>query len=69
MPFSTWFVAVVLGACCHINFLVGKLSTTTTSELGVSTVPRSSYMLPSAIVYAYASSEILTRVRAKKALG
>jgi len=68
MPSSIWFVAVVLGACCHINFLLGKLSTTT-SELGVSTVPRSSYMLPCAIVCAYVSSEIFTRVRAKKALG
>ena len=68
MPSSTGFVAVVIGACCHINFLLGKLFTTT-AELGASTVPRSSYIMPCAIVYAYASSEILTRVRAKKALG
>jgi hypothetical protein len=51
-----------------MNLLLGKLSITT-SELGVSTVPGSSYMLPCALVYAYVSSGILTRVQAKKALG
>src|ERR687889_2203956 len=53
---------VVLGACCRMSFHLGKLSTTT-SELGASTVPGSSYTLPCAIGYEYSSREILNLVR------
>jgi hypothetical protein len=46
-----------------MSFRLGRPSTTT-SELGVSTVPGSGYTLLYAIVYEYASKEILKRARA-----
>src|SRR5215216_5200055 len=55
---STSCEAAVLGACCHMSFLPGRPSTTT-SELGGSTAPGRSCMLTCASVCEYASREIL----------
>jgi hypothetical protein len=55
---------VVLDACCHMSFRLGRPSTTTTSELGASMVPGSGYTLPCASVCEYASREILNPAQA-----
>src|SRR5215203_1494941 len=54
---------VVLGACCRMNFHLGRPSTTT-SELGVSTASGSGYTLPCAIGCEYVSREILNQAQA-----
>src|SRR5919112_6388507 len=63
LTLSTTSCAVaVLGACCRMSFHLGKPSTTT-SELGASTVLGRSYMLLCAIGYESASREILNLAR------
>src|SRR5215203_4746740 len=59
---STSCEVVVLGACCHMSFHLGRPSIIT-SEFGASTAPGSSYTLPCAIVCEYASREILSPVQ------
>ena len=54
---------VVPGACCRMNFRLGRQSTTT-SELGASTASGSSYTLPCAIGCEYVSREILNQAQA-----
>src|ERR687890_1047716 len=60
---STWSKVAVLGACCRMDFRLGK-PFTTTSGLGASTVLGRSYTPPYAVGYEYASRGILNLAQA-----
>src|SRR5919112_2711170 len=62
-PSSTWSKVAVLGACCRMDFRLGK-PFTTTSGLGASTVLGRSYTPPYAVGYEYASRGILNLAQA-----